>query len=314
MSESLVSVVIPLFNKEKYISSTLKSVIAQDYRNIELILVDDGSTDHGYELACQMLKDNQHRFKRVVTISKANNGQAAARNEGIAQAHGDYVALLDADDVWAPKKLRKQVEVLDLNPTINLVLCNYMMLFPDAWRTKAVSLRPLDKKIKSWLLTTGYGAGLESTGLLRRSSFRTEHVFDPGLQMCGGLDLTFRMVQAKSVLCLKEYLCGYRIVGGGWHTNKDDLLNSFRHLLGVKDMYSSYAKNIEVNLMIHLRLWELRNKPTYSTTLEFFSFLLSHPVSTSLYLVSTMRRVLVAQLRGIFNFSEVKNLHRLVQG
>ena len=80
MSDLLVSVVIPLFNKEKYISSTLKSVIAQDYRNIELILVDDGSTDHGYELACQMLKDNQNRFKRVVTISKANNGQAAARN------------------------------------------------------------------------------------------------------------------------------------------------------------------------------------------------------------------------------------------
>jgi len=313
VSESLVTVVIPLFNKEKYISSTLKSVIAQEYRNIELILVDDGSTDHGYELACQMLKNNEHRFKRVVTISKANNGQAAARNEGIAQAHGDYVALLDADDVWAPKKLRKQVEVLDLNPTINLVLCNYLMLFSGAWRTKAVSLRPLEKKIKSWLLTTGYGAGLESTGLLRRSSFGTEYVFDPRLQMCGGLDLTFRMVQAKSVLCLKEYLCGYRIVGGGWHTNKEDLLKSFRHLFEEKDMYDSYAPKIKFNLVIHLRLWELRKEPTFTTTLRFFALIPRHPFLVSLYLISSARRVLVAQLRGIINFSKVKALHRLVQ-
>ena len=68
MSDLLVSVVIPLFNKEKYISSTLKSVIAQDYKNVELILIDDGSTDKGYSVACELLEDNQSRFSRVVTI------------------------------------------------------------------------------------------------------------------------------------------------------------------------------------------------------------------------------------------------------
>jgi len=314
MNESLVSVVIPLFNKESYISSTLQSVIAQDYEAIELILIDDGSTDCGYELACDILKENQSRFKRVVTISKTNQGQTAARNEGIAQANGDYVALLDADDVWAPMKLRKQVEVLNLDPAIDLVLCNYMMLFTSAWRTKAVSLRPLDKKIRSWLLTTGYGAGLESTGLIRRTSIRSEYVFDPGLQMCGGLDLTFRMVQEKSVLCLKEYLCGYRIVGGGWHTNKEDLLKSLKHLLEVKDMYNSYAPRIKVNLMIHLRLWELRKTPTYKTILRFSALILRHPYLASLYLISTAHRVLIAQLRCVFNFSKVKALHGLAQG
>jgi glycosyltransferase involved in cell wall biosynthesis len=313
VDESLVSVVIPLFNKQSYISSTLQSVIDQDYETIELILIDDGSTDRGYELACDILKENQSRFKRVITISKTNQGQTAARNAGIAQASGEYVALLDADDVWAPMKLRKQVEVLDLNPAINLVLCNYMILFTNIWRTKAVSLRPLDKKIRSWLLTTGYGAGLESTGLIRRTSFRSEHIFDPALQMCGGLDLTFRMVEEKSVLCLKEYLCGYRIVGGGWHANKEDLLKSFRHLLEEKDMYDSYAIKIKLNLMIHLRLWEIRKKPTFTTTLRFFALVPRYPFLVSLYLISTARRVLVAQLRSIFNFSKVKALHRLVQ-
>jgi glycosyltransferase involved in cell wall biosynthesis len=123
VSDLLVSVVIPLFNKEKYISSTLKSVIAQDYKNVELILIDDGSTDKGYSVACELLEDNQSRFSRVVTISTINQGQTAARNEGINQSKGEYLAFLDADDVWVYRKLSSQVEFLEANPQIDMVLC-----------------------------------------------------------------------------------------------------------------------------------------------------------------------------------------------
>ena len=157
MNEPLVSVIIPLFNKEKYISSTIKSVIAQDYKNIELILIDDGSSDQGYNVACKLVEANQSRFTRIVTISRFNRGQTATRNEGIKQSKGEYLAFIDADDVWVNTKLSRQVTFLTQNQQLDLVLCNYFMLHEIKARAKAVSLEPVHRKIVSWLLTTGYG-------------------------------------------------------------------------------------------------------------------------------------------------------------
>lgn len=105
---TLVSVVIPVFNGERFLDATLASVFAQDYRPIEVIVVDDGSTD-GTRAVLE-------RWPEVVVIHQENAGCGAARNAGIARARGAYIALQDADDLWVPDKLTRQIAHLEAHP------------------------------------------------------------------------------------------------------------------------------------------------------------------------------------------------------
>jgi len=110
-----VSVVIPLYNGEKFISDTLKSVLGQTFKNREIIVVDDGSTDRSSEVVM--------KFNTSVKLhSCINGGVAKARNFGISLASGKYIALLDHDDLWEPSKLEKQIRILDENPEIGMVV------------------------------------------------------------------------------------------------------------------------------------------------------------------------------------------------
>lgn len=109
-----VSVIIPLYAAEKYIAATIQSVLEQTYKNFELIIVDDGSPDKSIEV-CQQFTD-----PRIKIISQVNRGVAAARNNGIRHAQGEYIAFLDADDLWLPKKLEKHVDHLENQPIVGV--------------------------------------------------------------------------------------------------------------------------------------------------------------------------------------------------
>jgi len=108
MSEPLISVVISAYNAEKYLDETLASVRAQTFSNYEIIVVNDGSTDRTAEIAAA--------HQGVFLLSQSNRGAAAARNAGIRAARGNYVAFLDADDIWLPSKLDKQAGRLLARP------------------------------------------------------------------------------------------------------------------------------------------------------------------------------------------------------
>jgi glycosyltransferase involved in cell wall biosynthesis len=109
-----VSVIIPVYNVEKYIAETLQSVLAQTYPNFEIIIVDDESCDRSIEI-CQHFND-----PRIRIIHQKNRGLAGARNTGIRHATGDYIALLDSDDLWLPDKLEKQIEHLERFPKVGV--------------------------------------------------------------------------------------------------------------------------------------------------------------------------------------------------
>ena len=101
MVEDLVSIITPCYNGGKYIAETIDSVIAQSYSRWEMIIVDDGSTDNSGEIVRQyMAKEPRIRF-----LQQKNAGSAAARNNGIRNANGRFIALLDADDLWDPQFL-----------------------------------------------------------------------------------------------------------------------------------------------------------------------------------------------------------------
>ncbi|MCL2852421.1 MAG: glycosyltransferase [Defluviitaleaceae bacterium] len=106
MSSPLISIVMPCYNAEKYVESAVKSVMAQTYRNWELLIVNDCSAD-GSAAIVRRYAQSDCRVKYF--DNAVNSGVAASRNKGVAQADGDYVAFLDADDIWQPSKLERQV-------------------------------------------------------------------------------------------------------------------------------------------------------------------------------------------------------------
>src|SRR5436309_14667644 len=120
-SKPLVSVVIPVYNGERYLADAIQSVLDQTYRNFEVIVVDDGSTDRSAEIA--------KRFGEAVRyVYRTNGGVCKARNAGIAAARGAYIAFLDQDDLWLHDKLAAQVAYLDSHPEAGAVYCQCQVM------------------------------------------------------------------------------------------------------------------------------------------------------------------------------------------
>ena len=127
------SVIIPLYNKAPYIRKALESVLAQTYADYELIIIDDGSTDGSAEIAEAILQDPASRLIASSPhrlIRQANSGVSAARNNGVAQASGDYIAFLDADDWWEPTYLERMAQLIADYPEAGLYACNYVYYKP----------------------------------------------------------------------------------------------------------------------------------------------------------------------------------------
>ena len=120
MEKGLVSIITPCYNGAKYIGETIESVIAQTYPQWEMIIVDDGSKDNSGEV----IKEYSEKDSRIQYYKQANAGSAAARNNGIRRAKGQYIALLDADDLWRPEFLEKQIRFMKENDAI-CVACAY---------------------------------------------------------------------------------------------------------------------------------------------------------------------------------------------
>ncbi len=116
-----VTVVTIFLNAQAYLREAIDSVLAQDFTDFELIMVDDGSTDRSTRIARDYVKRHPGRCSYMEHPGHANRGTSASRNAGIARARGEYVAFIDADDAWKPEKLREQIAILDAHPEVGMV-------------------------------------------------------------------------------------------------------------------------------------------------------------------------------------------------
>jgi glycosyltransferase involved in cell wall biosynthesis len=116
MSRSLVSIIIPTYNRSAMLLRTLESVKRQGHREWEVIVIDDGSTDGTSRLFAPGVQD-----RRIQYLRQENAGVSAARNTGLRAAQGDFIAFLDSDDLWRPWKLEVQVTALQANPDVGMV-------------------------------------------------------------------------------------------------------------------------------------------------------------------------------------------------
>lgn len=122
MTKPLVSVIMPVYNTERYVAEAVESVFSQTYGNIEVICIDDGSTDGTAAIL--------EKFGRAVTVlrNQGNVGIARSRNEGLRAARGEFIAFIDADDIWKAEKLEKQLAQLEENPDLGVSFC-FMQCF-----------------------------------------------------------------------------------------------------------------------------------------------------------------------------------------
>jgi glycosyltransferase involved in cell wall biosynthesis len=172
----LVSVVLPAYNRERYLEAALESALAQRYRPLEVVVVDDGSTDGTARVA------RAHREVRY--LYQPNRGVAAARNAGIAASRGALIAFLDSDDLWAPEKLGVQVRFLSEHPDLGYCLTR-MQTFLEPGCVLPAGVRP------QVLSRPGIGA-VPSTLLVRREIFARVGAFDPSRRIGEDVDWFFR--------------------------------------------------------------------------------------------------------------------------
>ena len=215
-----VSVLIPAYNAMDYLPQTLESVIAQDFSDYEVVIVNDGSSD-GIEDWFTGLSE-----KRVRLISQKNRGLAGARNTAIAHARGEYLALLDADDLWEPEKLRLQVDILEQNLEVGLVYTWLALVDMDAQPTG----RFLQSNQEGWVwrdLIHRNFVGCGSTPLIRRDCFEQEGGFDENLgSYMEDLDMWLRLSLKYEFRVIKQPLVGYRQRPNSASKNWDAMLRS----------------------------------------------------------------------------------------
>jgi len=201
-----VSVIIPTYNREKYIVETLQSVFAQTFTDYEVIVIDDGSTDNTSDVLKPYLD-------RIVYLRKPNGGQGSARNAGIKMAKGAYIAFLDSDDLWMPEKLLLQVGYLDDHPDAALVFSDTATFYEDdeGKQVRTGELHFQGEEISfNRLFKMNFIPNL--TVMVRKGCVEDAGLFDESKELVGGEDyaLWLRIAMKAGMGHIPETLAQYR--------------------------------------------------------------------------------------------------------
>lgn len=206
----LLSVIVPAYNVERYIAETIFSLQEQTVKDLEIIIVNDGSTDSTLNVVKQFQGD-----VRTKIITQRNQGCCSARNSGIRMARGQYIGFCDADDRWHPEKAALHIKYLAENPGIDLTFSWWRLVDENGNSTgrfkacKRTSIE-LEDLLKENLV------GSTSNVVLRRTALELAGEFDESLQSNVDLDLWLRIVQLReeNVGCIQEFLVDYRLRPG----------------------------------------------------------------------------------------------------
>jgi glycosyltransferase involved in cell wall biosynthesis len=198
-----VSVIIPAYNAMTYLPATLKSVLRQTFTDFEVLIVNDGSSDHILEWVSEIVDP------RVKLIFQENKGVSTARNTGITHAQGEYIAFLDADDLWESTKLEKQVRCLEENPAIGLVH-TWIILIDEQGKSSGRVISS-NAEGNAWKQVVEHNPIQTSTVLVRRCCLETVGVFDQNLRSAEDWELWVRIASRYLLAIVKEPLVFYRL-------------------------------------------------------------------------------------------------------
>jgi len=206
-----VSVIIPSYNTAHFLPQAIESVLAQTYRDFEIILINDGSTDATSEIAERYTKQHPDKIRY---ISQDNQGLAKARNTGIRHSRASYIALLDADDVWLPCRLHEGIKILEKDPSVGLVHGRVKNI--DAQNREIATPSCPRWALQGHIFNELFmrrGNIISPTALFRRSCCDEVGGFDPYLTRlgCEDRDLWLRIAQKYKITYIDRIIAYYRV-------------------------------------------------------------------------------------------------------
>ena len=205
----LISVVITTYNRENLVVRALKSVLIQTFKDFEILVVDDGSTDNTH----QAIQEIQKEDKRVIYIYQENKGWPSALNTGIFNAKSRYIAFLDSDDEWLPEKLEKQVAFLENNKSFDGVTCYGNIIVDDREKIKLGILKQSDhygNQLKNFI--NGDFPSIPSSLLLKKEIFEKVGYYDEFLKLSTDADMMIRIFKTGfKIGVIKEVFFNYYI-------------------------------------------------------------------------------------------------------
>lgn len=204
--KALVSVIIPAYNAEEFISESLESVLTQTYKNFEIIVINDGSTDFTNRILLRY-------HSRIKTYSIKHSGPASARNVGIRNSSGKYIAFLDADDLWKKNKLLKQVKYMEKNPDLGFSYTHAICF--SAHNGKKSYSRELKCDLEGNIFKNLFWSNfiVNSTVMVKRSCLEKVGLLDESKNIIGSedYDLWLRLSREYKLGLIPEILTGYRL-------------------------------------------------------------------------------------------------------
>jgi glycosyltransferase involved in cell wall biosynthesis len=269
IQKGLVSIIIPCFNTAQYLPQAIESVLNQTYSNLEIIVIDDGSTDNTKNVIKPFLND-------IMYIYKDNGGPASARNLGITSSRGEFIAFLDADDYWLPEKLTNQVSFLMKNPQFDMVHSNLLISRKDRELYSPILKNKVPSgKVFSELFLDNHIYNL--TVIIRRICFLKTGGLDENKKLIGIEDYDFwlRIALLFKIGFINKIVAVYNI-----HDN--NLSNEINIILSQQYLIQKFSKNNKViqeypgiikekkeRLSFRLACW-LIEKKEYKSAFKYF--------------------------------------------
>lgn len=262
MENPLVSVIITTFNREKYLNKAIESVFKQTYSNIEIIVVDDGSKNNYAESIC-------NNYSNCIYLFKKNGGLSSARNYGINQSKGDFIAFLDDDDFWESSKIEKQLKILVDNNDIDCVHSAAAVVDENDNLTGEIigaSKNKIHKRsgyvfwnaLCVWVVKS-------PTPLIRKSVFKTDMLFDEDIKVGEDVDFYQRMFYRHKVFYINDTLAFYRE-----YQNEKRLSKQLEKYIGIeKKMLTNFKK---MNIKTPFVLYKIKLRLAKSSILRWKQF------------------------------------------
>ena len=227
-----VSIIIPAYNAERFIAETIQSVVHQTYTNWELLIIDDGSKDNTAQIVKSFLNDN-----RIKYFFQKNSGVSAARNLGMSYSSGNYLAFLDADDLWEKENLEKKIKFLDSNPDSGMVI-SYMQIIIGDVEKKGAILQGMEGEVLDPLLLWEESSQTAPSNMLVRKEVMAEvGCWDTELSTAADQELFFRIASKYKIGRIDQVLTNYRVHKKNMHSNIKLLERD--HILAYKKAYSN---------------------------------------------------------------------------
>lgn len=263
----MVSVIIPVYNSEKYLEKCIKSILKQSYKDFEIIIVNDGSTDRSYEI-CEKYAKKSNNIK---LFSHNNRGVSYSRNVGIEKSSGDYLLFVDSDD-WLEENAIK-ILMEKINENVDMVIFNYYINEREIFHIHN------DKKLKSNvalqnLFKSNYGRGYLWNKIYKKEIIEKNNLrFDEKIAMCEDLLFNYQYILCvEDVLYIKNSLYHYKyVLGSSSHSKVNErylsLILAYNKILDLAKETRSYGfilkKYIKVNIRIKQRIYYCKELKKY---------------------------------------------------